>query len=42
MKTYVSPEIQKIDVSATDVVATSELETPGITLPWPSNKLNNP
>lgn len=42
MKNYVSPEIKKIDVSAADVVATSELETPGITLPWPTNQINNP
>ena len=42
MKKYVSPEIQKIDVSVIDVVATSELETPGITFPWPDKQVNNP
>ncbi len=42
MKSYVSPEIKKIDVSVTDVVATSELETPGITFPWPTNQISNP
>lgn len=33
---YVSPEILKIEINDADVVTESGVETPGITLPWPT------
>lgn len=34
MKPYVTPEIRRIEVSATDVATASGLEGPSIPFPW--------
>ena len=39
---YVSPEVMKIEVSNADVVTDSGLETPSITLPWPTPSNQTP